>query len=212
MEQRSFGPEHGLGDVVGDGRCKARSRQSGEQCKNRVKLGALVCHIHGGKTPATARKAAERAVEIKARRTLAQVGGDFDPLGNPLEALEGMASRMIAFTEVMGDLVSRLESVRYAGSTGEQLRAEVAVYTGSMVATVNALEKIGRLDIDGRLARIQGAQAERVVAVVMAGIDTVCEILSAALVAAGADPGVVADARAAGRAAAGKALRSVSGD
>jgi hypothetical protein len=153
--------------------CQSKSRQSGEQCLNRIKEGAVVCHIHGGKSPNVRRKAREREVEVKARKVLADVAGDFDPLGNPLEALENVARRMIRFTDIMGDLVGRLESVRYAGTTGEQLRAEVAVYTKAMVDTARTLESIGRLDIDGRLAAIQGAQADRVVRVVTIVLDIV---------------------------------------
>lgn len=31
--------------------CKAKSKQSGDRCKNRAVRGLDVCHIHGGKTP-----------------------------------------------------------------------------------------------------------------------------------------------------------------
>lgn len=154
-------------------RCTATSKQSGERCKQPRKGMAPVCHYHGGNIGQVRRKAQERAVEAKARKVLADVAGDFDPLGNPLEALEDMAKRMIRFTDVMGELVGRLENIRYAGASGEQLRAEVAVYSRAMVDTVNALEKIGRLDIDGRLAAIQGAQADRVVRVVTIVLDIV---------------------------------------
>lgn len=151
--------------------CQSKSRQSGERCRNRVKEGAVVCHIHGGKSPNVVRKQRERIVEAKARKVLADITGDFDPLGNPLEALEDMAKRMIRFTEVTGGLVSRLENIRYAGAQGEQLRAEVAVYSRAMKDAADTLEKIGRLNVDGRLAAIKGWQAERVVDVVTAVLD-----------------------------------------
>ena len=32
-------------------RCTAKSKQSGERCKNWASVGMKVCHIHGGKTP-----------------------------------------------------------------------------------------------------------------------------------------------------------------
>lgn len=179
-------------------RCRATSKQSGERCGQPRKGEAPTCHYHGGNTPNAVRVAREKAVEIKARKLLADVGGDFDPLGNPLVALEDMARRMIRFTDVMGDLVSRLEDVRYSsGTTGEQLRAEVAVYTRSMVDTVNALEKIGRLDIDARLAAIRGRQAEWVIAAVMAALDAA---------------GSTGPARALGREAAAEVLRRVTVD
>jgi hypothetical protein len=144
------------------------------------------------------RKAREREVEAAARRMLADVAEDFDPLGNPLVALEDMARRMIRFTEVMGNLVARLESVRYStGTAGEQLRAEVAVYTRSMVDTTNALEKIARLDIDGKLAAITAGQMELVVLAVTAALD---------------GAGATGRDREVGRAEAAKVLRRVTID
>ncbi len=179
-------------------RCTATSRQTGERCGQPRKGMATVCHYHGGSTPTVARKAREREVEAAARRTLAEIGEPADPLGNPLVELERMASRMIRFTEVMGDLVSRLEHVRYStGTTGEQLRAEVAVYTRALVDTSNALEKIARLGIDERLVAIRSAQAEIVVRAVVAALD--------AAQATG-------EPRSRGRLAAAEVLRSVTID
>ena len=51
-----------------DGRCRATSKQRGERCRQRVKLGALVCRFHGGAAPQTVAKAEERlrALELPA--------------------------------------------------------------------------------------------------------------------------------------------------
>lgn len=185
-------------DVDDERRCKATSKQSGERCKQPRKGLAPTCHYHGGNSPNAVKRSNERAVEAKARKVLADVAGDFDPLGNPLVALEDVARRMIRFTEVMGDLVGRLENVRYStGATGEQLRAEVAVYSRAMVDTANTLEKIGRLDIDGRLAAIKGRQAEWVILAVMAALDAA---------------GATGEPRALGREAAAEVLRRVTDD
>lgn len=179
-----------------DKRCTAYSKQSGERCKRPRKGHATVCHMHGGNTPSVRARSREKDVEVKARRVLAEVASDFDPLGNPLVALEDMARRMIRFTDVLGGLVSELKSVRYStGTTGEQLRAEVAVYSRALVDTTNALEKIARLDIDDRLAMIRAAQAGFVVRAVDAALDEV---------------GAVGEVRDRGRAAAARVLRKVT--
>jgi hypothetical protein len=40
-------------------KCSARAQQTGERCRNNIKAGATVCHIHGGKS-AKAENAAKR--------------------------------------------------------------------------------------------------------------------------------------------------------
>lgn len=67
------------------GRCRATSKGSGQQCKQRVPLGHLVCRWHGGNAPQV-RAAAER------RAALAHAQQEHDTLGlaldlDPLEAL-----------------------------------------------------------------------------------------------------------------------------
>lgn len=175
--------------------CKATSKQSGQRCKRPCGPGAMVCHMHGGKTPIAQEKARERVVEQRARKVLADLGHDPAPLGNPLIALEDIARRMIALTEVTGDLVADLKAIRYATDGGEQTRAELAVYVKVLKDTADVLEKINRLDLDGQLNRIRAAQAAWVLEAVSAGLD-----------AAGAE----GEQRAAGRLAAAKVLRRVT--
>lgn len=175
--------------------CRANSKRSGKQCLRPCGPGAVVCHMHGGKIPGAVAKARERVVEQRARKTLADLGHDPAPLGNPLIALEDIARRMIALTEVTGDLVADLKAIRYAADGGEQTRAELAVYVRVLKDTADVLEKINRLGIDERWVAIQAHQAAAVVRVVNAALD-----------AAGAE----GERRELGRAAAAEVLRSVT--
>lgn len=45
-------------------RCTARSKRTGEQCKNRPIPGGFVCRHHGGASPQAKRKAHERLQEL----------------------------------------------------------------------------------------------------------------------------------------------------
>lgn len=45
-------------------RCTAKSRQSGERCKNYAIAGGTVCRFHGGATPSVKRKAALRLASL----------------------------------------------------------------------------------------------------------------------------------------------------
>ena len=62
------------GRPIGPHGCNAMARTTGEPCKNNPGPGAVVCHMHGGKAPQVARKAAERAREDEARRACAALG------------------------------------------------------------------------------------------------------------------------------------------
>lgn len=44
--------------------CTAKSRQSGERCKNYAIAGGTVCRFHGGATPSVKRKAALRLAQL----------------------------------------------------------------------------------------------------------------------------------------------------
>lgn len=175
--------------------CRATSKQSGERCRRNCGPGAVVCSFHGGKASQVERVARERVVEQRARRVLADLGHEPAPLGNPLIALEDIARRMIALTEVTGDLVADLKSIRYSTDGGEQTRAELAVYVKVLKDTADVLEKISRLDLDGQLNRIRAAQAGWVLDAVMAALDTA---------------GVEGEARSAARLEAAKVLRRVT--
>lgn len=177
--------------------CRATSKHTGERCRRNCGPGAVVCNFHGGKASQVERVARERAVEQRARKVLADLGEDPQPLGSPLIALENIARRMIALTEVTGDLVADLKSIRYStpDGGGEQTRAELAAYMKVLKDTADVLEKISRLDLDGQLNRIRAAQAEWVVEAVMAALDA---------------GGVTGEERAKARLAAAKVLRRVT--
>ena len=195
MDYDDTNPVQGRETHMAAVRCKATSKQTGERCKRPCGPGATVCHMHGGKTPIAIVRARERVVEQRARKALADLGEDPRPLGSPLIALEDIARRMIALTEVTGDLVADLKSMRYATDGGEQTRAELAVYMRVLKDTADVLEKINRLDLDGQLNRIKAAQAEWVVEAVMAALDAA---------------GVQGEQRAAGRLEAARVLRRVT--
>ena len=177
--------------------CRATSKQTGERCRRNCGPGAVVCSWHGGRAPQVERVARERAVTARARKVLADLGEDPAPLGNPLIALEDVARRMIALTEVTGNLVADLKSIRYStpDGGGEQTRAELAAYMRVLKDTADVLEKINRLDLDGQLNRIKAAQAAWVLEAVMGALDAA---------------GVEGEQRAAGRLEAARILRRVT--
>jgi hypothetical protein len=94
------------------GRCRATSKQSGERCKRRVKPGALVCDIHGGKTPVIAAAAARRRADMEARsaaeNAVARLGLSREIA--PDQALTEELHRTAGMVAWLGQVVAGMES------------------------------------------------------------------------------------------------------
>ncbi|MEV8324522.1 hypothetical protein [Kitasatospora sp. NPDC056731] len=157
--------------------CGAKTRQEGsaEHCGLRAGWGTDHpgtgrCKLHGGRTPGQNIKAAHQIAEREVRAVLAEL--DVQPVDDPLTALAQLAGQVVAWQQAIAEIVNRLgEDVRYEGRAGaEQLRAEVGLYERAMDRTNTVLSTIARLDIDGRLARIEEAKAEFLMNAVQAGL------------------------------------------
>ncbi len=93
-------------------RCTATSR-SGEQCKRRPIPGGTVCSMHGGKSPAVQRKAAERLAMEQAARDVAEWGGRLDV--TPPEALMELVQTKAAEVAYWNAKVAGLTDAERAG-------------------------------------------------------------------------------------------------
>jgi hypothetical protein len=136
-------------------------------------IGIGHCKLHGGNTKGQKIQAAG----IKAGRDLQAVLAELDvePVEDPLTALSQLAGQVLAWQKATAALVNRLDDkVRYEGAAGaEQLRAEVGLYERAMDRASNVLSTIARLDIDGRLARIEEEKARILMEAVQAGLDAI---------------------------------------
>ncbi|MFF0409070.1 hypothetical protein ACFYUY_01370 [Kitasatospora sp. NPDC004745] len=157
--------------------CGAKTRQetSAESCGlpagwGTDHAGVGRCKLHGGKTGGQRVKAAHLQAEREVREVLAEL--DVVPVDDPLTALAQLAGQVVAWQESIAVIVNRLgDEVRYEGRSGvEQLRAEVGLYERAMDRTNTVLATIARLDIDGRLVRIEEAKAQLLMEAVQAGL------------------------------------------
>jgi hypothetical protein len=154
---------------------KTRQEESAEFCGLRAGWGTDHpgtgrCRLHGGNTPGQRVKAVREIAEREVRAVLAEL--DVQPVEDPLTALAELAGQAVAWQKAIADIVNRLGGdVRYEGRAGaEQLRAEVGLYERAMDRTNTVLSTIARLDIDGRLARIEEAKAQVLMDAVQAGL------------------------------------------
>lgn len=158
----------------GHAACGARRLRTGLPCTQRSGWGTPHpgigrCKNHGGSTP-TQIKAAE--IERVERETRLQFGKlvEIRPVDNPLEVYRGFAGRVMAWLETLDAVVTDLKDMRYRARSGEQLRAEVAVFERAMDRANTVLATYARLGIDDRLAGIEEAKAAMVIAAIDAAL------------------------------------------
>lgn len=189
-----------IGAPPDESRCTGTTKnrdRAGERCGEWALKGQKVCKAHGGATPQARKAAAKRIAEAKlneeANEVLTSLGGE--PVSNPLTVLGELAGELVAVKNHFRGLVERLESVRYQGGSGEQIRGELTAYQAALRDTMNAVGLMAKLNIDERLAIITEKQAAKVIAAI-----------DAALISAG----VVGEAAVSAKKVAARKLRAVA--
>ena len=153
--------------------CSAHNRAGGP-CGAQPMLGTDPprCRSHLGRPPEVVRAEylAQRQARIlfdDARRTARRYGAEgIDVLGELL----ALAEEALVWKRACQQLLGQLEEIRYRADGGEQLRAEVSLYTGAIERAAKILTDLARLNVAERALeqrrRLSDAQGEAVVAVV----------------------------------------------
>lgn len=161
-------------------RCGAKTR-SGGNCTQVAgwatdHVGEGPCKLHGGSTRSVRKGAQLRLVEQQARELFGRIAPEVVPVDNPLAAYAQFAGRVMAWMNLMDELLGELRSVGYSSETaGEQTAAAVQLYERAMDRTNTVLASYARLNIDTRLAAITEQQAKTV----MRAIEAVIVLLGA---------------------------------
>lgn len=138
--------------------------------------GSKRCRNHGGAAPQVRAKAQLRLVEQQARELFGKAVPEVVPVDNPLAAYAQFAGRVMAWMNLMDDLLDELRTVGYKSEkAGEQVAAAVQLYERAMDRTNTVLASYARLNIDARLATITEQQAKTV----MRAIEAVITLLGA---------------------------------
>lgn len=91
--------------------CTARSKQTGERCKQRPVKGGTVCRFHGGRAPQVAAAAVQRELEAKAGELLSRM------IWNP---------SAVPVTDSVGEMRQLAGSMRHAADVlGSRLNVDV---------------------------------------------------------------------------------------
>lgn len=161
-------------------RCSAKSKQTGEQCKQRPIPGGTVCRFHGGAAPAVKAAAETRQAEAAADQAVRKLWIGLDqatPVKDPVDLLARMAGALEEMTDVVGGRVNDLQGRVGAGEHLTQLRAEV-VLLEKLLGHLRAVgTDMARLGIAERQVELEQARAELVVSALHAAVGAVPELL-----------------------------------
>lgn len=162
--------------------CGARKRQGEGTCGQAAGWGTDhpgdgPCKLHGGATRNHRDAAAVRQVEAGARRALAGLGVS-EPVANPLLELQRLAGEVGAFKDALRGMVERLNSVRYDGPLGEQIRGEITLYERALDRCARVLRDITALKIDERIVQIQSRVSEQQGLLIAGAIRAILEDLA----------------------------------
>lgn len=153
--------------------CGRMTRQK-KPCTNSPVVGAEVCRMHGGAAPQVKRKAAERVAQQEFDKEMSRALARLDvaPVDNPLVVLAELAGQAVAFKNALAERVNHLnDNLRYTDARGsEQLRSEVALWERALDRCERFCTSMARLRIDDRLAKVEEAQIEMVLAALDAGL------------------------------------------
>ena len=121
------------------------------------------------------------------------------PLDNPIGQLQMLAAEVVKWQEILGTKVEGLSSWQHQDISGrEDVRAIILAYERAMDRTGKILVDMARLGIEERLAKVTEAQAQTLIALIVA-------------VLASEEPGLSKELRAVGRRIVARAVAAVRG-
>lgn len=150
-------------------KCKAKSRRTGNQCRNGPLPGQDVCRMHGGKAPqnlaAAERRLAAQAITAHAEATIAHLG--LEPVEDPLRELGKLASSAKAMMDNLGARVNALgDPETFDEKRVPQLRVVVELFERAQDRTAKILDMLVRHGYTERQVAISEQEAMLVAGVI----------------------------------------------
>lgn len=151
-------------------------------------VGVGPCKLHLGSTRNHRVAARKMLAERGAATSLAEQG--YEPIGHPVDELLDLAAKVKALMGHWAAKVAELqgvegEGIRYRSEhEQEQLRSEVALYERSIDRLGRLLTDLAKLGLEERRTRLEEADRERVVAILVEGFDGLFEVLAGLVPAA----------------------------
>lgn len=150
-----------------DGKCRGKilsGPRKGEPCKGKPRKGSLLCDSHGGQLPRVQAAAQLRIARDEAQQELIRrmKAAQLSERQDAVTELDRLAAEVIVFKDIVRERLDELLAgeLRYEGKTGEQLRAEVALYERALDRCNTVLATNVKLGIAERKAALRKAEVE----------------------------------------------------
>ena len=143
--------------------CNGHRKGDGQPCGRPPKTGAPVCHVHGGAASQVKAAAADRVVEAELREVARKHldNPDAEPMQDPGDKLLRLATRVEDALTAVGRRVNMLNEIGVVTMAGgEQVKAEVKVWTDFVKILLDVLVNIERLGVEKRLAGVTERNSE----------------------------------------------------
>lgn len=152
--------------------CTAKSRTTGEQCRQRAMIEQTKCRFHGGKSPNALKKARERATEKKILTELERgklTGKALIGTTDPLSELQKLTTELVHFKDQLTQRVNTLgdDLAHYDAKNGETVKVEIDIYLKIIDKLTKTLDIALKHDIEGKKIAIEQAKADLVAGLVI---------------------------------------------
>ena len=152
--------------------CTAKSRTTGEQCRQRAMVEQTKCRFHGGKSPNALKKARERAAEKKILTELERTkltGKALVGTTDPLSELQKLTTELVHFKDQLTQRVNALgdNMAHYDEKDTETLKVEIDVYLKVIDKLTKTLDIALKHDIEGKKLAIEQAKADLVAGLII---------------------------------------------
>lgn len=148
--------------------CTAHTKTTGNPCLHtRIHPGATVCFRHGGNSPQALRAAQEREnrrivtelYEADPQAAIAAYGAE--AIIDPLDLLSKLLASAVHHMDAMGQRVNALDEIRYESKAGgEQIRAEVKLFTQAMDRAAKLADMVIRSGFEDRRLKLDEQTAQ----------------------------------------------------
>lgn len=149
--------------------CTAKSRTTGERCRQRARVNQTKCRFHGGNSPNALKKARERATEKKILTELERgklTGKALVGTTDPLSELQKLTTELVHFKDQLTQRVNTLgdDLAHYDAKNSETVKVEIDIYLKIIDKLTKTLDIALKHDIEGKKLEIETAKAEMVAA------------------------------------------------
>lgn len=152
--------------------CTAKSRTTGERCRQRARVNQTKCRFHGGNSPNALKKARERATEKKILTELERgklTGKALLGTTDPLSELQKLTTELVHFKDQLTQRVNTLgdDLAHYDAKNSETVKVEIDIYLKIIDKLTKTLDIALKHDIEGKKIAIEQAKADLVAGLII---------------------------------------------